>query len=243
MSIQPRLSQLDLWGRHALSVMRVLLYALRLLGADWPGGLHQETEMTRELYLRILTARRALEEAGEWVPEGLPSIDARNAPTPDTAGTSAERKLPDLQWGFQDSSEPDPYKSARWFHIECKRIGGGQLNADYVDDGIHRFVSQGHRYGKDVAEGAMVGYVIEGEPSDALSGVNQRAAIAGLPAVVLISNTARVSILENTLERSFPKSPFTLRHAWVMAYRPLSDESESAIDDAPSEAGAITTSH
>jgi hypothetical protein len=241
MSSQPRLSQLDLWGRHAISVMAVLLHALSLLAADWPAGLHIETEMTRELYLRILTARRLLETAGEWVPEGLPCIDGRNAPTPDTAGTSSERTLPDLQWGFQDSFEPDPYKSARWFHIECKRIGGSDLNEKYVDEGVQRFVSPGHRYGKDVSEGAMVGYIIEGRAADAISDVNGRAAVVGLPEVVLISDAAHVALLESTLDRSFPRSPFKLHHAWVLAASAPSTKPESTIGNAPPEMSRSVT--
>ena len=224
-----------------MSVMAVLLHALRLFATDCPAELHVETEMTRELYLRILTARRALLNAGEWVPDGLPTLDGRNSPTPDTAGTSAERKLPDIQWGYQDDLEPDPQKSARFFHVECKRLGGADLNSKYVDEGVMRFVSSGHRYGKDVREGAMVGYLVEGKTSDALAGVNQRSATAGLPGVTLVSDSVQVSILENTLERTFPRSPFKLHHAWVIIYGPVPGDSEITLDKAPSGAEAVVT--
>jgi hypothetical protein len=242
MSSQPRLSKIDLWGQHAMSVMAVLLRALVLLATEWPDGLHLESEMTRELGLRILTARRSLKLAGVPVPEGLPVIDGLNSPTPDTAGTSAERTRPDIQWGFQDDFEPDPHKSARCFHIECKRLGDRELNVKYVDEGIVRFISESHRYGKDVREGAMVGYIIEGQVLDALSGVNGRSAIVGLPSVVLVSNTAQVSMLENTLDRSFPRSPFKLHHAWVVTCSPLPIDPEATIDKAPSGMEAISAS-
>jgi hypothetical protein len=222
--------------------MAVVLHALRLLTSDWPDGLHAETEMTRALYLRILTARRALALAGEWVPDGLPAIDARNSPTPDTVGSPAERKQPDIQWGYQDELDPDPQRSARFFHIECKRLGGADLNSKYVDDGIMRFVSLGHRYGKDVVEGAMVGYVVEGQSSDAFTGVNARSATAGLPGVVMLSSEAELCLLESTLDRPFPKSPFRLHHVWIVICMPISSDSRPLPDDAPSDVEAIVTS-
>lgn len=233
MTGRPLLSQLDIWGQHAKSVIEVLHHALRLLAADCPLGLQTEPEITREFYLRILRARLALLTAGAKVPEGLPVIDGRNAPTPETAGTTAERKLPDIQWGYQDVHEPDPDKSGRFFHIECKRLGGSHLNSAYVDDGVVRFISPGHRYGKDVREGAMVGYVVEGEALDALKGVNGRSAATGLPMVVLVADTANVSILENTLIRVFPKSPFKLHHAWLITYRAISVATQAGSTEMP----------
>ena len=225
-----------------MSVMAVLLHALRLLVTDGPEDLHLELEMTRELYLRMLTARRALSNAGEWVPDGLPTLDGRNSPTPDTAGTAAERKLPDIQWGYQDDLEPDPQRSARFFHVECKRLGGADLNSRYVDDGVIRFASLEHRYGKDVREGAMIGYLVEGRTSDALADVNQRSATAGLPEVLLVSDNDYVSVLESTLDREFPKSPFKLHHAWVVIYKPLPDEIVSALDESESVPQPVMTS-
>ena len=225
---RPRFSEIDLWGKHARSVITIVKDALMLFAADDLCGLALETEMTRELYLRMLTARRNLKTRGSFVPEGLPTIDARNSPTPETAGTSAERKLPDIQWGYQDDLEADPRRSARVFHIECKRLGGSALNASYVEEGIRRFVTLKHRYGKDVRDGAMVGYLIEGDAADAVRGVNSASAACALPSLTFISAERGISTFLHDLDRPFPKSPFRLHHAWVITYRITSETADSA---------------
>jgi hypothetical protein len=220
--MRPRLSQIDFWGKHSQSVIAILKDALTLFAEDDDlVGLSLETDMTRELFLRMLVARRALKDRGVHVPEGLPAIDARNAPTPQTAGSPAERKLPDIQWGYQDDQEPDAFKSARFFHIECKRLGNTTLNSSYVDEGIKRFVTLEHRYGKDVGNGAMVGYLVDGRPEEAIVDVNGASSNASLPQLNLISAGEPVSIYHHELERPFQKSPFRLLHAWVVTPKPM----------------------
>lgn len=122
MTGRPRISQLDTWGQHSRSVMSVLLKALILCAEDSFGGAILETEMTNQLFFGILRARRALLEAGEDVPDGIPAIDARNSPSPETIGTAAVRKLPDIQWGYQDDTDPEPVSSARVFHLSLIHI-------------------------------------------------------------------------------------------------------------------------
>jgi hypothetical protein len=212
-----RISQLDIWGRHSRSVMSVLLEALRLCADDSFSGAVIETDMTNQLFLGILKARRALLQAGEDVPDGIPAIDGRNSPSPGTIGTTAVRKLPDIQWGYQDDTDPEPVNSARVFHIECKRLGDATLDGKYVDEGVVRFTTLVHRYGKDVSDGAMVGYVVAGDLLDALPAVNERLSSVGLsPITVASSYAAAVSCLSQRFARPYAKSPFTLQHVWVV---------------------------
>lgn len=233
MTGRPRISQLDTWGQHSRSVMSVLLKALILCAEDSFGGAILETEMTNQLFFGILRARRALLEAGEDVPDGIPAIDARNSPSPETIGTAAVRKLPDIQWGYQDDTDPEPVSSARVFHIECKRIGDATLDGKYVDEGVVRFTTLGHRYGKDVRDGAMVGYVVEGDLLNALPGVNNKLSSAGLSTIAVVSSYApAVSCLSHNFERPFAKSPFTLQHAWVVAVGATSPPQAEGADGA-----------
>jgi hypothetical protein len=213
--------------------MSVLLKALILCAEDSFGGAVLETELTNQLFFGILRARRALLEAGEDVPDGIPAIDARNSPSPETIGTPAVRKLPDIQWGYQDDTDPEPVSSARVFHIECKRIGNATLDAKYVDEGVVRFTALGHRYGKDVPDGAMVGYVVEGDLLNALPGVNDKISSAGLSAIAVVSSCSpAVSCLSHNFERPFAKSPFTLQHAWVLTARATDRPRAECVDNA-----------
>ena len=56
------------------------------------------------------------------------------------------------------------------FSIECKRLAPDDLSRLYVVEGIARFV-RGY-YGATDKSGAMIGYIISGTPSAALSRVN-----------------------------------------------------------------------
>lgn len=207
------LSQVDLWHRHASAVIDIIRRAADLMIANGDHGL--EPDLNRQLLMYMYQVIRTLEEQGLFVPGGYPILEALNQPTPGTKGTSSEYKRPDLQWGYRDSQVPDPMDAARIFHIECKRIGTSTLDPLYVREGIVRFVDHTWRYGKDVRDGAMIGYVEQRGPDAALIGVNAASSAAGIPLMVDVSQYGARRELDHELSRGFAKSPFKLHHVWV----------------------------
>ena len=233
MTGRPRISQLDTWGQHSRSVMSVLLKALILCAEDSFGGAIMETEMTNQLFFGILRARRALLEAGEDVPVRHSGYRCKEFTLARDYWHAAVRKLPDIQWGYQDDTDPEPVSSARVFHIECKRIGDATLDGKYVDEGVVRFTTLGHRYGKDVRDGAMVGYVVEGDLLNALPGRQQQAFVRWIvnDSSCFVLRTGSL-LSSHNFERPFAKSPFTLQHAWVVAVGATSPPQAEGADGA-----------
>ena len=63
-------------------------------------------------------------------------------------------------------------------HVECKRLGEPTsrrwiLNKNYVNNGIKRFDSRTHKYGKRASSGMMIGYIISMEPEQIVDEVNE----------------------------------------------------------------------
>jgi hypothetical protein len=208
-----RLSQINLWQKHATAVIDIIRRAADLMITNGDRGL--EPDLNRQLVMYMFHVIRTLEEQGIFVPSGYPILEALNQPTPGTQGTTSEGKRPDVQWGYRDSQVANPMEAARIFHIECKRIGTSTLDPLYVKEGIARFIDQSWRYGKDVDDGAMVGYVEQKGPDAALVAVNFTSSAAGIPLVAEVSRHGARLDLEQELARDFAKSPFRLHHVWV----------------------------
>jgi hypothetical protein len=70
-------------------------------------------------------------------------------------------------------AEPEFYEIS--FHVECKRLGNSspQLNEKYVTEGIKRFDSLEHGYGKRAESGLMIGYITSTEPEKIMADVNE----------------------------------------------------------------------
>ncbi|MBE9536184.1 MAG: hypothetical protein IMF07_03305 [Proteobacteria bacterium] len=94
------------------------------------------------------------------------------------------------------------------------------MNENYVSEGIRRFITAPHKYGKDDDASGMIGYVQNMSFVDILSEVNAVASAA--PETVLPLNlsslgwqTGGVSELTHDLSRPFPVTTFRLYHFWV----------------------------
>ena len=118
-------------------------------------------------------------------------------------------------------------RSARLFHIECKRLGASTLNALYVKKGILRFIDPAWSYGKDVADGAMVGYVNGSEAAVVLAEVNATSSSLGVPPLTEISESGPRLDLTHQFERDFDKSPFRLHHVWIEINAPEDESPET----------------
>ncbi len=137
-----------------------------------------------------------------------------------------ENKKPDFYWQFIDHTA-DEDSCERYFFVECKRLGNlssqnWTLNENYVKEGIRRFITTPHEYGKGEDTCGMIGYVQNMGVDDILSEVNL--AITQNPeAISLLLPPGNgwqendTSELEHEFEliRPFPKSPFRMVHFWV----------------------------
>ena len=215
----PRLPDLPLWDRHEQRVLAALQTALRRLGNTSPHG----DENTLNLRLRdaLRQVNKENQQAGNVMSlEEMPIWEARNPPTPETEGSASEKKIPDLQWRYEDHQEPDARYSERVFVIECKRLGaparGRRLNVEYADHGVRRFVEPEWSYGKDVPTGAMVGYVesltLEGIVAD-VNGALDRLEVPALTLPQAVGDS--LTEMEHSFNRPFKISPFRLVHLWI----------------------------
>jgi hypothetical protein len=199
-----------------------------------------EDKVSRALYRCLTQAQNNLKSMGEGL-MGTLHWQIRIQPDPNVSYEEYEDNIPDFSWQILDSlttfeeEEPDREKSHLplnfYFHIECKRLGSPtssswKLNPNYVHHGIVRFISEGHRYGQHTQSGAMIGYLEDMTCKEILQEVNT--AIEQVmqtpspetkvsPLLPLQSGwqDKATSRLTHQLERSFPKSPFTLWHFWL----------------------------
>jgi len=209
----------DLWARREAHFTSVTLRALELLHANAPAG--DENALNRELYFCMLRASRELD------PEGIypgPVAECCNQPDPDDlARATRESKRPDFTWSYLDPHEPDPLRSSIQFVVECKRLGMPTnpqwvLNSNYVEHGVHRFVDPQWGYGKRFPSALMIGYWQTMDCDVLLAEINGYLHAKGLPDIGPSTHGWRISSItqfSHTLVRSFPISPFGLKHLWL----------------------------
>jgi len=86
------------------------------------------------------------------------------------------KKKPDFTCNFLNSLADSSTTYEIPFHVECKRlgetVGSWDLNKNYISNGINRFDSKTHEYGKRALSGIMIGYILSMEPTKILNEVN-----------------------------------------------------------------------
>lgn len=219
MNDRPRLSAIDLWARRERACLEVLDDALRMLAED-PGPQDHEDDINRRL-LRMID--RATHQHNQREPDEVGAVvyEGRNTPASDDAQRALrEHKRPDFQWAWIDEHATDPDRARRELVLECKRIArttGRVASCElYVSEGIRRYVSDEHGYGKGQRSGAMVGYVQRITIREALTAINAAAASDGVQALQVVAiHEDRGACLEHAFARGYPVSPFRLRHRWI----------------------------
>jgi len=114
-------------------------------------------------------------------------------------------------------------------HVECKRLGEPTsrtwiLNEQYVINGIMRFDSSEHEYGKRALSGLMIGYIVSMSPLEILSEVNahQKKYCADNPEIEYQLTINDVYQHYQRLSRKNVKpSDFGLFHLWIDLRSPL----------------------
>lgn len=218
MNKHPRLSSIDLWDSHHRRCLELLERALGHLAA---GSIDEpERDLNRRLFRSIGRAQWEAARNGEEV-LSVPAYEARNAPVgTDTDFDPREHKIPDFQWAYIDHLAPVPEAATRFFTVECKRLristASWNFFEQYVEEGLVRFITVGHSYGKDTPAGAMVGYLQQISAAEAQREVDEALDARGLPLLVLRSDPdTGTSERDHRLRRPFADSPYLLTHIWV----------------------------
>ncbi len=110
------------------------------------------------------------------------------------------------------------------FHVECKCLGyptspSWNLNENYVKNGIIRFDSGTHEYGKRASSGMMIGYIISMEPHDILTEVNehQRKILPDYPDIAFdFTSTPPFQTRQQLKRRHLLPKEFELAHLWII---------------------------
>jgi hypothetical protein len=108
-------------------------------------------------------------------------------------------------------------------HVECKLLGyptskNWILNKNYVTDGIKRFDSLPHEYGKRAPSGLMIGYIVSMELTEIVAEVNshQKKHIPYNPPLQFqFDRQSLFRESQNLNRRNVSPESFRLIHTWV----------------------------
>nr|VFK79658.1 MAG: hypothetical protein BECKSD772D_GA0070982_105829 [Candidatus Kentron sp. SD] len=212
---RPNLWKIPTWEQRLIHYLAVFERALVLVMQEEEPPI-LEKELNRLLDLKLVDACVELDKRQRF---SHPTPETKNPSDPEFRETQTyEEKRPDFQWTHIDQSIPDaPVK--RSFTIECKRLGKGQnFNKKYVTRGVIRFRHPGWRYGKDLSEGLMIGYIQSGEHNGIRAKIDETLRSEDIDELTCNDSEwkkAGVSRLEHRFTREFPVSPFRLIHFWL----------------------------
>lgn len=133
------------------------------------------------------------------------------------------RKRPDFTCKCSNPFAVSAEKHEIPLHVECKRLGNPtseswNLNENYVKNGIKRFDSSTHEYGKRASSGIMIGYIVSMKPHEILKEVNahQKKLLPDYPAITFDFNSPPLFQTRQKMKRKYvlPKT-FELAHLWI----------------------------
>lgn len=144
------------------------------------------------------------------------------------------RKRPDFTCNHLNPFAESPEEHEIPLHIECKLLGQAKpsspswkFNEKYVMNGIKRFDSKSHEYGKRASSGLMIGYIISMEPKTILDEVNnyQKKELPDNPCIKFTFKKSKTFQSYQGLKRKTVKpSDFNLIHIWADLRRGTSGE-------------------
>ena len=176
MARRPLSPFITLWNRHILLYSEVFSRALRELSES--ASVSGDEDAISEILCSILN--RVCFKLGKSRNQEL-QTPYWEAPIQPVAGDELKggkiKKRPDFTCKFINPWAVSPEKYEISLHIECKLLGNPTsatwiLNTNYVKNGIKRFDSKIHEYGKRADSGMMIGYIIGMTPEEIESEVN-----------------------------------------------------------------------
>ena len=132
-------------------------------------------------------------------------------------------KRPDFTCKCVNLRAASPEKFEISLHVECKLLGYPTsatwiLNENYVKNGIKRFDSKFHEYGKRSDSGIMIGYIVSMPLQDIESEVNdyQKKYEPEYPKIKFMFDTAILfKTIQNIKRKNVMPARFELIHLWV----------------------------
>jgi hypothetical protein len=154
----------ELWQNHETLYVDIFIMALARLADQGCPAAHED--YISEQLCPILT-RVCFEESRRNAGSEIRTPDWEKPLQPvnkkELKG-GKKRKRPDFTCKLVNTlaEGPDDYEIG--LHVECKRLGAPtgkkwNLNKNYVTEGIQRFDSRSHEYGKRAPSGMMLGYI------------------------------------------------------------------------------------
>ncbi len=215
-----------LWQKHEELILEVFIIALKLL-CDEQYLPEDEDEITEKLSVKARRANFKLnrQDRGLVYP---PTWQGQIAPaTESNVGSTFTRKKPDFQCQYKNERAKDAEQAYISYCVECKRLGktldsGWNLNKNYVQKGILRFLTAEHSYGKAAESGAMIGYVQNMEFDTITKEVNQYISQVDTHKIPLVKFPDKkfgdreiINTTQHLNRTKVSPSPFNLRHIWV----------------------------
>ena len=209
----------QLWRKHVEIYTEVFRQALIALTAIEPIG-ENELDISRQLYKLVR------HECFKRSPELLYPICETPIISESDDNEHGWKKSgrPDFSCRLKNSHALSYTESERDFHVECKCLGFPKTaswiyNKNYVNDGIVRFDQDDKRYGENVSEGIMIGYVLSMSPEDICVEVNAELIKTKrkYPPVCFATSTTALKETTQQLTRVIIKPvDFTLIHLWIV---------------------------
>lgn len=222
MSQRPLPSFKTLWKRHESLYLDVFSWALRELSKKkfLPGN--EDAISERLCVILTETCFNYSKCRGMEVQTPYWEASIQPAALRDLKGGKT-RKRPDFTCKLLNHFAESPEEHEISLHIECKRLGSNSsgswnLNKNYVENGIQRFDSRLHEYGKFAPSGMMIGYIINSTPEEIETEVNrfQEKQLPGWPG--LHFNFSVLTLFQTRQEitrRNVKPVEFQLIHMWV----------------------------
>ena len=159
-----------LWQRHENLYFKLFVKALQQLDID-ENHKNDEDEISKALC--IILNKICFEEDNDIMP---PIWEQPHQPVQDIDITRTSKR-PDFKCNILNNYASDEASYILSLDIECKKLGkqkgSWNFNKNYFTNGVKRFDSQDHEYGKRASSGMMIGYIVNMKPSEILIAVNE----------------------------------------------------------------------
>ncbi|MDR0609895.1 MAG: hypothetical protein LBG58_07285 [Planctomycetaceae bacterium] len=221
MSLRPRGN--NLWKRHVELYTDIFRQALIVLSTLQEYG-EKEISISRQLNDLV---QNACFDRGKEITFPICEVPIISKTENNTENKSVDEwqmsGRPDFTCRLKNQYASSYSESELDFHVECKCLGtpissSWIYNRNYVNHGIMRFDQGDKRYGENVSNGMMIGYILSMKPDDICKEVNSEL-IEKRHNFEPICISSRSSLYEASqrLSRTIVlPSDFTLFHIWVV---------------------------
>jgi hypothetical protein len=222
MARRPLSPFVTLWNRHILLNVEVFSTALQELSES--ASISGDEDAISEILCPILNRVCFNFGKSRNLELQTPYWEAPIQPvTGDELKGGKIKKRPDFTCKCINPWAASPEKYEISLHIECKLLGNPTsatwiLNKNYVKNGIKRFDSKIHEYGKRADSGMMIGYIIGMTPQEIESEVNdyqKKHAPEYMEIKFFFDTTSLFKTIQDIKRKNVMPARFELIHLWA----------------------------